>query len=165
LDSLLAHDTFPVGSEGEDPRTPEQFHPNEEQLMRIWDIGHDARLIAEISGTPMGSFRAQFSLIDSVRDDEPAFGQDVTIAKIKEVAPTDGPRLAADDRQSEEEDARTETTDPVGDVFREVLGASSSEDEQDEIVWDPRYVSRTFMELSLLTLPCAGRCLRPQSPQ
>jgi protein SMG7 len=144
LGGILVQDT-PVDSEGEDTRTPEQVHPNEEQLMRIRDIGHDARLIAEISGTPMESFRAQFSLIDSVRDNEPASTQDVTITDGKEVAPTAKPLLAADDKQSEEEDARTETTDPVGDVFREVLGASSPEDEQDEIVWNPRYVCRGYM--------------------
>jgi hypothetical protein len=88
----------------------------------------------------MESFRAQFSLIDSVRDGETASTQDVRITEGKEVASTPEPRLATDDQQSEEEDARTETTDPVGDVFREVLGASSSDDEQDEIVWNPRYV-------------------------
>jgi len=136
LGGMLAQDILPVDSEGEDTRTPEQVHPNEEQLMRIWDIGHDARLVAEIFGTPMESFRAQFSLIDSVRDGELASTQDVTRADGNEE-----PRLAADDKQSEEEDARTETTDPVGDVFRQVLGVSSSEDEEDEIVWNPRYVS------------------------
>jgi hypothetical protein len=142
LGGMLAQDTLPIGSEVvEDTRTPEQVHPNEEQLMRIWDIGHDARLIAEISGTPMESFRAQFSLIDSVRDGEPASTHDVSITDGKEVASTPEPCLATDDKQSEEEDARTETTDPVGDVFREVLGASLSDDEQDEIVWNPRYVS------------------------
>ena len=145
LGGRLVQDSLPVSSEGEDIRTPEQVHPNEEQLMRIWDIGHDARLIAENSGTNMESFRAQFSLIDSVRDDEPASAQDVTIPDGKQVAPTAESGLAADDKQSEEEDARTETTDPVGDVFREVLGVSSSEDEQDEIVWNPRYVSRGYM--------------------
>ena len=167
LGGNLEKDTSSVGSEGEDSRTTEQVHPNEEQLMRIWDIGHDARLIAEISETPMGTFRAQFSLIDSVRDSESA-NQDVTMAEGKGVAPTAEPRLATDDRQSDEEDARTETTDPIGDVFREVLGASSSDDEQDEIVWNPRYVSRAFMALSLLTRhlsSCAVRCLRPRSPR
>jgi protein SMG7 len=141
LGGMLVQDSLPVGSEGEDTRTPEQVHPNEEQLMRIWDIGHDARLIAEISGTPMESFRAQFSLIDSVRDGESASTQDVSITDGKEVAQTAEPCLAADDKQSDEDDARSETTDPVGDVFREVLGVSSSDDEQDEIVWNPRYVS------------------------
>lgn len=140
LGGMLVQDTLPIGSEVEDARTPEQVHPNEEQLMRIWDIGHDARLIAEISGTPMESFRAQFSLIDSVRDGEPASTHDVDITDGKEVASTPEPCLATDDKLSEEEDARTETTDPVGDVFREVLGASLSDDEQDEIVWNPRYV-------------------------
>ena len=138
LGGMLVQDTIPVGSEGEDTRTPEQVHPNEEQLMRIWDIGRDARLIAEIPGTPMESFRAQFSLIDSVRGDEQVSAQEVTNTGGKGAALDTGSLSAADDRQSEEEDARTETTDPVADVFREVLGASSSEDEQDEIVWNPR---------------------------
>lgn len=159
LGGMLVQDTFLVGLEGVDLRTPEQVHPNEEQLMRIWDIGHDARLIAEMSGTPMGTFRAQFSLIDSVRDSEITSTQDVVpVAEGNGALPVE----PAEDRQSEEEDARTETTDPVGDVFREVLGLSS-EDEQDEIVWDPRYVSRVFMMLSFLTRYCFSLC-RSTSP-
>ena len=139
LGGMLAQDTIAVCSEGEDSRTPEQVHPNEEQLMRIWDIGRDARLIAESLGTPMESFRAQFSLIDSVRAGELVSAQGVTNTGGEGVALTIvGALSAADDRQSEEEDARTETTDPVGDVFREVLGLSSSDDEEDEIVWNPR---------------------------
>lgn len=149
LGGILVQDTLPVGSEGEDPRTPEQVHPNEEQLMRIWDIGHDARLIAEISGTPMESFRAQFSLIDSVRDSEAASSQEINTAEGK-AALVAGSCLTADDPQSEEEDARTETTDPVGDVFREVLGVSSSEDEQDEIVWNPRYVCQSVHDFIIV---------------
>jgi protein SMG7 len=138
LGGMLAQDTIPIGSEGEDFRTPEQVHPNEEQLMRIWDIGHDARLIAEIPGIPMESFRAQFSLIDSVRGGEQAPTEEVSNTGGEKPALNVASLSAADDRLSEEEDARTETTDPIGDVFREVLGASSSEDEQDEIVWNPR---------------------------
>lgn len=158
LGGMLVQDTSLVGLEGVDLRTPEQVHPNEEQLMRIWDIGHDARLIAELSGTPMETFRAQFSLIDSVRDNEIASTQDVVPVAEGKGALTVEP---ADDRQSEEEDARTETTDPVGDVFREVLGVSS-EDEQDEIVWDPRYVSRVhdFIIFDTISLRCVGLRLR-----
>jgi protein SMG7 len=138
LGGMLIRDTISSDSEGEDSRTPEQVHPNEEQLMRIWDIGRDARLIAEMPGTPMESFRAQFSLIDSVRSDEQAAAQEVTNTGGTGAALNTRSLSVADDRHSEEEDARTETTDPVGDVFREVLGVSSSEDEQDEIVWNPR---------------------------
>ncbi|KAI9438235.1 hypothetical protein H4582DRAFT_2057691 [Lactarius indigo] len=127
LGGLLTQEVTSTEQEGQDLRALEQVHPNEEQLMRIWDIGHDARLIAEIPGTQMETFRAQFSLIDSVREDEAVDAQEDT-----------GSRLAADDRQLDD-DARTETTDPVGDAFREVLGVSSSDDEQDdEIVWNPR---------------------------
>lgn len=146
LGSMLVQATPPADSEGEDPRTLEQVHPNEEQLMRIWDIGHDARLIAETSGTPMESFRAQFSLIDSVRENELAVTKETTITEERGVAPVPVSYSAVDDRQSEE-DARTETTDPVGDAFREALGEPSSEDEQDEIVWNPRYV---YQALSVL---------------
>jgi len=140
LGGMLVQDTLSVSLEGEDSRMPEQVHPNEEQLMRIWDIGLDARLIAEVSKTPMESFRAQFSLIDSVRDNEPTSTKEVTVTERKGLPLMADLHVATDDRQSEEEDAKTETTDPVEDVFREVLGASS-EDEEDEIVWDPRSVS------------------------
>jgi len=149
LGGMLVQDTLSASLEGEHSRMLEQVHPNEEQLMRIWDIGHDARLIAEVSGTPMESFRAQFSLIDSVRDNEPTSTKEVTITERKG-SPLMADLHATDDRQSEEEDARTETTDPVEDVFREVLGVSS-EDEQDEIVWDPRYVSPICSYFSRLT--------------
>jgi protein SMG7 len=142
LGGMLVQDNSPTDPGNEDPRTPEQVHPNEEQLMRIWDIGHDARLIAETSGTPMEPFRAQFSLIDSVRENEPDVTHETALSK-KGVAPDPVSQSAVDDRQSEE-DARTETTDPVGDAFREVLGGPSSEDEQDEIVWNPRFVFRAL---------------------
>ncbi|KAI0267410.1 hypothetical protein BC834DRAFT_76956 [Gloeopeniophorella convolvens] len=137
LGGLLMQGT-PTGSDEADPRTPEQVHPNEEQLMRIWDIGHDARLIAEVYETPMGPFRAQFSLIDSVQKSEAPALQESTIP-----AAVSSPRsrMPADDRQSEEDDARTETTDPVGDAFREALSVPSSEDEQDEIVWNPSRIT------------------------
>ncbi|KAI9513460.1 hypothetical protein F5148DRAFT_948581, partial [Russula earlei] len=151
LAGMLVQDILPVSSEDEDTRVPEQVHPNEEQLMRIWDIGYDARLIAEVSGAPMESFRAQFSLIDSVQDNEPATHPEVSLAEGRGAPLSAGSELAADDRQSEEEDARTETTDPVEDVFREVLGMSSEEDDQDEIVWDPRYVSSMLTGLLRLT--------------
>jgi protein SMG7 len=138
LGNMLAQDTSPAELGNEDSRAPEQVHPNEEQLMRIWDIGHDARLIAETCGTPMETFRAQFSLIDSVGENEPPVTHETALGKIG-VSPVPESQSAMDDRQSEE-DARTETTDPVGDAFREVLDVPSSEDEQDEIVWNPRYV-------------------------
>ncbi len=140
LGGMLAQEVTSTELEGQDLRALEQVHPNEEQLMRIWDIGHDARLVAEIPGTQMESFRAQFSLIDSVRENEAAVTQEVTTAERNTAVPDTGSHLAADDRQFDE-DARTETTDPVGDAFREVLGVSSDDEDDDEIVWNPRYVT------------------------
>jgi protein SMG7 len=142
LGGTLAQKVTSTELEGQDLRALEQVHPNEEQLMRIWDIGHDARLVAEIQGTQMESFRAQFSLIDSVRENEAAVTQEVTATERNTTVPDTDYHLAADDRQLDE-DARTETTDPVGDAFREVLGVpSDDEQEDDEIVWNPRYVPR-----------------------
>ena len=138
LGGLLAQEVASTEIEGQDLRASEQVHPNEEQLMRIWDIGHDARLVAEIQGTQMESFRAQFSLIDSVRENEAAAAEEITAAERNTTAPDTGSHLSADDRQSDE-DARTETTDPVGDAFREVLGVPSDDEQDDEIVWNPRY--------------------------
>ncbi|KAH9064613.1 hypothetical protein EDB87DRAFT_1598380 [Lactarius vividus] len=140
LGGLLAQEVTSAEPEGQDLRAQEQVHPNEEQLMRIWDIGHDARLIAEIPGTQMETFRAQFSLIDSVREDEAVVAQEVAATEGNPTVLDTASRLAADDRQFDE-DARTETTDPVGDAFREVLGVSSDDEQDDEIVWNPRAVS------------------------
>jgi protein SMG7 len=166
LRGMSVQDTLPTDSGNENSRTPEQVHPNEEQLMRIWDIGHDARLIAEASRTPMESFWAQFSLIDSVGDNEPADIHETALSRMA-AAPVPVSQSAVDDRQSEE-DARTETTDPVGDAFREVLGSPSSEDEQDKIVWNPRYVYRVLgisYRINKASLRCVGPYLQRLSPQ
>ncbi|KAH9034926.1 hypothetical protein EDB84DRAFT_49720 [Lactarius hengduanensis] len=120
MGGLLAQEVTSTEPEGQDLRAQEQVHPNEEQLMRIWDIGHDARLIAEIPATQMETFRAQFSLIDSVREDEAVVAQEVAATEGITTALDTGSRLAADDRQFDE-DARTETTDPVGDALGRYL--------------------------------------------
>ncbi|KAF8270018.1 hypothetical protein EI94DRAFT_1572353 [Lactarius quietus] len=143
LGGILPQEVTSTELEGQDLRAAEQVHPNEEQLMRIWDIGHDARLVAEIPGTQMESFRAQFSLIDSVRENEADVPQEVIATEGNTTVPDTGSHLVADDRQFDE-DARTETTDPVGDAFREALGVPSDEDEEDEIVWNPRYEDPLF---------------------
>jgi len=134
LGDILIQGAMTTELEGQDLRALEQVHPNEEQLMRIWDIGYDARLVAGIPGTQMESFRAQFSLIDSVDENETLVSQRVTATEASAAV-----QLASDDRQLDE-DARTETTDPVGDAFREVLGVPSDDEQEDEIVWNPRYV-------------------------
>lgn len=149
LGSLLPQEVSSTEPEGQDLRTPEQVHPNEEELMRIWDIGQDARLVAEIQGTQMESFRAQFSLIDSVQENEAAMAQDVTTGDRNTNLPDTGSHLTADDRQLDE-DARTETTDPVGDAFREVLGVPSDDEDDDKIVWNPRCVPRIYSLRNIL---------------
>lgn len=54
-----------------------------------------------------------------------------------------------------DEDAMTETTDPVGDAFRQALDGSDkdveedNDDEDDEIVWDPRYALQLCLTISI----------------
>jgi hypothetical protein len=160
LGGMLAQKVTSTELEGQDLRALEQVHPNEEQLMRIWDISHDAHLVAEIQGTQMESFRAQFSLFDSVRENEAAVTQEVTATERNTTVPDTDYHIAADDRQLDE-DARTETTDPVGDAFREVLGVpSDDEQEDDEIVWNPRYVPGIRVSHDILV---KWRCFGVQS--
>ncbi|KAI0058322.1 hypothetical protein BV25DRAFT_1282663 [Artomyces pyxidatus] len=120
----------------------EQVHPNVEQLMRIWDIWHDAQLLAETKRTPMELFVPESQRTESL---PLAVSGAVGGAPIIEAVPNPWPessRWASSNRVTAiEEDARTEITktddDPVGDAFRQVLSVSSEEEEQDEIVWDP----------------------------
>ncbi|KAI0320424.1 hypothetical protein OF83DRAFT_1105186 [Amylostereum chailletii] len=120
-----------------EPRALEQVHPNEEQLMRIWDIWHDADLVAQTPDVPMHSFRAGSR---TFQPPQPAPQAEAVASHAHPVASTEEdaiwevrPRIGYVD-----DDARTETTDPVGDAFRKALDNETEDEEQDEIVWNPR---------------------------
>ncbi|KAI0039544.1 hypothetical protein FA95DRAFT_1567117 [Auriscalpium vulgare] len=134
-----------------DVRAQEQVHPNEEQLMRIWDIWHDSQLLIDAKRTPM--------LLPAEPSKVPAF----PVADLGERAPPSLPAASPwpttsgwapiPGSVSVEDDARTETTDPVGDAFRQVLSVSSDEEEEDEIVWNPRAKSPPVLSPKLLPQP------------
>ncbi|KAA1474426.1 hypothetical protein DENSPDRAFT_781643 [Dentipellis sp. KUC8613] len=133
----------------DEPRALEQVHPNEEQLMRIWDIWNDARRLADATGLSLGQISrppstSQDSLpngkgVDPTRKDganATGLSQSPHSLDQSQWQPWSAPKEV-------EEDARTEATktddDPVGDAFRQALNVSDDErEEQDEIVWNPR---------------------------
>lgn len=149
LGGLLISRTSPEVIASEDRRALEEVHPNEEQLMRIWDIWHDASLVAELAPAQMRSFRAQPS-------SRPRASKTQTPGAVKgpqpraEVLPDrassryPGARTAS----SVDEDARTETTDPVGDAFRQALGEDDDTDDE-EILFNPRYARSRKLAMCL----------------
>ncbi|TFY65095.1 hypothetical protein EVG20_g5716 [Dentipellis fragilis] len=148
------HDTGMLGDrmEVDGSRALEQVHPNEEQLMRIWDIWNDARRLADATGLSLGQIpRPSSTSQDSLYD-----GQEVDLTRKDGANATGLGQSPHSLDQSQwkpwsapkevEEDARTEATrtddDPVGDAFRQALNVSDDErEEQDEIVWNPRALS------------------------
>ena len=145
LKGLLSGDNQDIDNAEQEPdvneRSPEQVHPNEEQLMRVWDVWHDAKILADARGTPIESFD---------HTSRQAQGEEVNVQDNKHVSKAVGetdwralPPVKNKNAVIEvDEDARTEATDPVGDAFRQVLNISEEPDdeEEDEIVWDPRSV-------------------------
>ncbi|TFY73769.1 hypothetical protein EWM64_g10243 [Hericium alpestre] len=126
-------------------RSLEQVHPNEEQLMRIWDLWHNASTMAELRGSPIKAVAPPSRQADQSSGNGNAQVQRNGEAVSVVPAPPD---WSAQQRWSKgrmpkevEEDAKTEVTrtddDPVGDAFRQALNISD-EEEDDEIVWDPR---------------------------
>ncbi|KAI0037046.1 hypothetical protein K488DRAFT_39863 [Vararia minispora EC-137] len=138
-----------------DSRALEEVHPNEEQLMRIWDVWHDVSLLTSQSRpTPQSSsFRHSPQTRPSSQEETMA---DEPVLQLS--PPTHDVKMwQMPERKPQDDDARTETTDPVGDAFRQVLlAASDTESEQDEIVWNPR-----FVYLTVHCIPHRLTCLQP----
>lgn len=142
----------------------EQVHPNEEQLMRIRDIWDDTKALAEIrsTSTQPSSFPMTLSrpLVLDRGEDHPysSHSHDEQCTELPIKAPSNSTGSSEFD-----EDARTETTDPVGDAFRQVLNVQEDEEDDDEIVWDPRYVPTSVIYAMPLTIikerpsPCSQR--------
>ncbi|OJT10040.1 Protein SMG7 [Trametes pubescens] len=143
---------------------PEQVHPNEEQLMRIADLLADAQALARDEICPLNVFEGNFSVegtyyppaadrrpaqkicppptqpqAQAVR--EPA-RQHVPLKEPPQFLPhlTYEPRGMDRDDDNMTDITRTED-DPVDAAFRKALGPptdAGDDDEEDEIVWEPR---------------------------
>ncbi|KAG6889930.1 hypothetical protein C0995_013454 [Termitomyces sp. Mi166 len=128
-------------------RPAQEVHPNELQLMRIADLIRDAREIAKLENSPI----ALYGSVLSVRDDiiEPQLppttqaetnvpiGQQNLLTSIRDTRRVD---------KEPEEDNMTEATSRTDDeVLREAFNFLNApgddkevDDEEDEIVWNPR---------------------------
>lgn len=120
-------------------RPTEQVHPNEEQLMRIWDIWNDARLLNAIHAAKFNRNVPEAGSSTFEDDRDPLSNGDEQEHRRPFVPP---PPSVSTGSSEFDDDARTETTDPVGDAFRQALNVE--DDDEDEIVWNPRYVIHSF---------------------
>ncbi|CDO71518.1 hypothetical protein BN946_scf184910.g17 [Trametes cinnabarina] len=140
---------------------PEQVHPNEEQLMRIADLLSDAVSLARDDICPLQVSGGRFSVQEPPRRPEPRPTQprQQPRPEPRHPRPQESPQRRIPERLSpqvpmrptydvcamgqQEEDGMTDVTrtedDPVGDAFREALGApSDAGDEDDEQILWPR---------------------------
>lgn len=131
----------------------EQVHPNEEQLMRIRDIWDDTKALAEIRGSSIQFSSQAMTLNRPSTPDEVGDHPYDTHNRYKQCAEvvTKAPSNSTGSSDFDE-DARTETTDPVGDAFRQVLNVQEDDEDDDEIVWDPRYVPTSIIYVLSLTI-------------
>ncbi|KAF8647537.1 hypothetical protein AX16_006644 [Volvariella volvacea WC 439] len=100
-------------------------HPNEEQLMRIWDILEDAYAIAGLPNSPIQRV-GNVIVTSGVEEDSSVQSDSIQVVE-----------------RSREEDAMTEATsktddDPIREAFQHLDTSDQIDDEDDEqIVWDP----------------------------
>ncbi|KAI0753221.1 hypothetical protein C8Q80DRAFT_1267638 [Daedaleopsis nitida] len=132
---------------------PEQVHPNEEQLMRIADLLADAHALVKDEASPLTLSEGKFLVKGLPEGSEdvrlPTTSQKATSARLPAVQRmppvlpsrfTQEPRPIDTDEDNMTDITRTED-DPVEAAFRTVLDAEvGDEDEEDEIVWNPRDV-------------------------
>ncbi|KAF8839282.1 hypothetical protein BDN67DRAFT_785892 [Paxillus ammoniavirescens] len=132
--------------DGTSPQGREKVHPNEEQLMRIWDLLKDARGLAYLESCPIHvqgntfTFDHSTSKISSVQINGP-----VSQAADQTLHYTPGDRVLEHVIEQEEDamtdTGRTDNDDPVGDAFRTALddhGVLEDDEDGEIILWNPR---------------------------
>ncbi|KAF8960934.1 hypothetical protein BDZ97DRAFT_1760391 [Flammula alnicola] len=167
----------------------EQVHPNVEQLMRISDLLEDAKALAKMENSPLLLINNHIMFnLDVVEDVRPPSHTEMTTVAEDANVPIDQQELLATirdtslglhPRRNPDDDDMTEFTsrtddDPVGDAFK-FLNTSEDvvdEDQQDdEIVWDPRASISPTLSPSLYATPLtpvkpmlSPKALSPRSP-
>ncbi|RXW22259.1 hypothetical protein EST38_g3607 [Candolleomyces aberdarensis] len=125
--------------------------PNEEQLMRISDLLADARAMIEMDNSPITYEAGVFKLKESVleprlsrhRSNGPNAPEDAPHAPpAQEQTIMEAIRDSKADEPPNDDDARTEGTDEiVNEVFKVGLDQFEDDEEDDEIVWNPKATS------------------------
>lgn len=143
-------------------KVPKEVHPNEEQLMRIWDLVTDAKALTEVKGFPVRMEGSVFLLDDAGFETGTKSSSFITPAamspslnlaflpelpderkheRVHRLQQPPGQRglpehMVTSDHEQDDDvgtDAGRTDDDPVGDAFREVLdNRPSSESERDE---------------------------------
>ncbi|KAJ3809794.1 hypothetical protein F5876DRAFT_43157 [Lentinula aff. lateritia] len=118
-------------SNGNVPHKESEVHPNEVQLMRIQDILLDARALVHMENSPIAIYGNQFVLkgVESQVQPIPSGNGSIPSFRAAEIDP--------------EDENMTELTSGTDDVLlRDAFGhlneGASDEDEEDQIVWDPK---------------------------
>jgi len=142
----------------------EKVHPNEEQLMRIWDLLKDAKSLAELEvrvqlcrGSEPELTPSSYQQICPIHLDGNTFSFDNAVpassaSDHESVVGIAGqivsyvPRDVSPRAKGPEDDAMTDTSrtddDPVGDAFREALDDRRAVDDDEDgevILWNPRF--------------------------
>ncbi|KAG6380081.1 hypothetical protein JVT61DRAFT_8163 [Boletus reticuloceps] len=122
----------------------EKVHPNEEQLMRIWDLLKDARTLAKLEICPIHLDVNTFSFDDGFSAVSFADIHESVVHVPDQIIPYVSQGTSGRENDPED-DAMTDTSrtddDPVGDAFREALdghGPVDDEDDGEVILWNPR---------------------------
>lgn len=137
-----------------------EAHPNEEQLMRISELLSDAKDIAALENSPLAFEDGGYRLNESVLESRSNQIQNAHL-KVEKEPPTEEAEQAMMEEirdskieaEALEDDAMTEATsrtddDIVNDAFKFVgLGGMEEEDDEDEIVWNPKATSPTLSPL------------------
>ncbi|KAF8553487.1 hypothetical protein OG21DRAFT_1414234 [Imleria badia] len=130
---------------GTTARGREKVHPNEEQLMRIWDLLKDAKSLAELETCPVHLDGNTFSFDNGVATISSVDIHESVLQVADQIIPY-VPQGISRSAKEQEDDATTDTSrtddDPVGDAFREALddhGPVDDDDDGEVILYNPRF--------------------------
>ncbi|KAF9224692.1 hypothetical protein BS17DRAFT_44590 [Gyrodon lividus] len=164
---------FGERAEGKQNGTPSQVHPNEEQLMRIWDLLKDARGLADLETCPIFVEGNTFTFDNSTcRIPSAQINGPLPQGADQFLTYTPGNRVL--DVTEQDEDAmtdtgRTDNDDPVGDAFREALddhGTSEDDEDREVILWNPRALGppAAAASVALPTTPVTSSAMKTNEP-
>ncbi|KAH7101213.1 hypothetical protein BKA62DRAFT_703911 [Auriculariales sp. MPI-PUGE-AT-0066] len=111
-----------------------EVHPNEEQLMRIYDLLQDAMALSQTSYSPIVFENSTFSLRreDPIMEMPPPIVSTATMRPPPSLMPH---RVEALGFEEQDDDAATVSTDPVGDAMNATLSEHGYEDDEELILY------------------------------
>ncbi|EGO00994.1 hypothetical protein SERLA73DRAFT_105503, partial [Serpula lacrymans var. lacrymans S7.3] len=169
-DKLVVNGIAPQGRE-------KQVHPNEEQLMRIWDLLQDAKVVVAFEASPISLREGLFKYVGSHQkgaDTRTALALPTERHEMHKLPVLESNlfplKVIGSDHQhiEQDEDAMTEVTrtddDPIDEAFRKVLNGSDAGiaddlEDEDKIIWDVGASAGDFVEH-----PTSPPLMSPRTP-